>query len=432
MAESIGINESLDLSKLKKDLPRLLLVSEASLDNQRTGLGRTLVNLFAGYPADKFMVYSPKSTWKDYPTSPPLDQNVATFSDKFLPQINNRLGLLFNPILQSIDLQLIDWLPLAEKEKIDGFDPQVIIICPVGIVGLLVGYKVAQLFQCPSIAYFMDDWVNNNHQRWLSGGLQSLCHNVLEKASAWLMISSQLEKELINRYQLAPKRSLIVHNPVDLSNKQLPEFSRDSKEPFRVIYAGSIFTMHYDAIAVVAEAIYELRCSGVDIELVLHTAQNFWDTYQEEWEKWDVKYGSLIPYERLNQCLQEANLLLVASSFLPEHAHITRSSVQTKLTDYMASGRPILSCGPSYAACNQFVNTWNCGLVCETNKVEQIKQILLKQIQSPAELQLLALNAYAVVERHFEASTVISNLYHFIQEITLNSKHKNDESTSSL
>ena len=416
MAESIGINESLDLSKLKKDLPRLLLVSEASLDNQRTGLGRTLVNLFAGYPADKFMVYSPKSTWKDYPTSPPLDQNVATFSDKFLPQINNRLGLLFNPILQAIDLQLIEWLPLAEQEKIDVFDPQVIIICPVGIVGLLVGYKVAQLFQCPFIAYFMDDWVNNNHQRWLSGGLQSLCHNVLEKASAWLMISSQLEKELINRYQLAPKRSLIVHNPVDLSNKQLPEFSRDSKEPFRVIYAGSIFTMHYDAIAVVAEAIYELRCSGVDIELVLHTAQNFWDTYQEEWEKWDVKYGSLIPYERLNQCLQEANLLLVASSFLPEHAHITRSSVQTKLTDYMASGRPVLSCGPSYAACNQFVNTWNCGLVCETNVVLEIKMMLFKIIENYSGLSSLSSHAFTVIKTEFEVNIIRKKLYGFIQQ----------------
>ena len=417
MAESIGMSESLNLSEIKKDLPRLLLVSEASLDNQRTGLNRTLVNLFEGYPADKFMVYSPKSTWKDYPTSPPLDQNVATFSDKFLPQINNRLGLLLNPIFQAIDLQLIEWLPLAEQEKIDVFAPQVIIICPVGIVGLLMGYKVAQLLQCPFMAYFMDDWANNNHQRWLSGGLQSLCRNVLEKASAWLMISSQLEKELINRYQLAPKRSLIVHNPVDLSSKQFPEFSCSSEGAFRIVYAGSIFTMHYDAIAVVAEAIYELKCSGVDIELVLHTAQNFWNTYQEKWKKWDVKYGSLIPYNQLNQYLQKANLLLVASSFLPEHAHITRSSVQTKLTDYMASGRPVLSCGPSYAACNQFVNTWNCGLVCETNIVLEIKTMLLKIIENYSGLSSLSLHAFTIIKTDFEVNIIRKKLYDFIRQI---------------
>ena len=220
----------------------------------------------------------------------------------------------------------------------------------------------------------------------------------------------------MGRYKIKSQRSLIVHNPVDLSNKQLTEFSRDSKEPFRVIYAGSIFTMHYDAIAVVAEAIYELRCSGVDIELVLHTAQNFWDTYQEEWGKWDVKYGFLIPYEQLNQCLQKANLLLVASSFLPEHAHITRSSVQTKLTDYMASGRPVLSCGPSYAACNQFVNTWNCGLVCETNVVLEIKMMLFKIIENYSGLSSLSSHAFTVIKTEFEVNIIRKKLYGFIQQ----------------
>ncbi|MFM6367886.1 MAG: hypothetical protein ACKPGN_06580, partial [Dolichospermum sp.] len=245
---------------------------------------------------------------------------------------------ILNPIFQAIDSQLLDSLPIAEQEKIREFAPEVILICPVGIVGLLMGYKVAQYFQCPFISYFMDDFLYGNYQRWLSGELQSLGRNALEKASGWLMISSQLEKELINRYQLAPKRSLIVHNPVDLSNKSFPEFSPKTGGTFRVVYAGAIWNMHYDALAVIAEAIYELKCSGVDIELVLHTAQNFWDLYQGNWQKWDVKYGSFIPYEHLNQYLQQADLLLVVSSFLPEYAHIIASSVQTKLTDYMASG----------------------------------------------------------------------------------------------
>jgi glycosyltransferase involved in cell wall biosynthesis len=262
----------------------------------------------------------------------------------------------------------------------------------------------------------MDDILYENHQRWLSGELQSLGRNVLEKASAWLMISSQLEKELINRYQLTPKRSLIVHNPVDLSNKSFPEFSQKSGETFRVVYAGAIWTMHYDALAVIAEAIYELKCSGVDIELVLHTAPNCWDLYQENWKKWDVKYGSFIPYEQLNQALQKADLLLVVSSFLTEYTHITGSSVQTKLTDYMASGRPILACGPSYAACNQFIKTWNCGLVCETNRVDQIQETLLKQIQNPKKLDSLARTAFKVVTDNFESGKVISNLYQFIQD----------------
>jgi glycosyltransferase involved in cell wall biosynthesis len=262
----------------------------------------------------------------------------------------------------------------------------------------------------------MDDWVTNNHQRWLSGGLQSLCRKVLEESSAWLMISSQLEKRLVQKFQLPFKRSLIVHNPVDLSNKTFPEPIPHTEKTFRVVYAGSIFSMHYDAIAVVAEAIYELRCSGVDIELVLYTDQSFWNNYQTSWQKWEVIYGSKIPYDQLNQYLQKAKLLLVASSFLPEMADVTSSSVQTKLTDYMVSGTPILACGPTYSACNQFVKTWNCGSVCETNQVSVVKDTLLRQIQNYSALLAFAKNAFEIVQEHFEVSRVRVKLYEFIKQ----------------
>ncbi|MHC5718057.1 MAG: glycosyltransferase, partial [Nostoc sp.] len=221
---------------------------------------------------------------------------------------------------------------------------------------------------------------------------------------------------LAQRYEITPKRSLIVHNPVDLSQKNPPNFTTRSDATFRVVYSGAIWDMHYDAIASVAEAIHELKSSGLDIELVLYTSPNFWERYQKNWEAWEVKYGSLIPYEELNQYLQQADLLLVGSSFIPEYAHFTRSSVQTKLTDYMASGRAIFACGPRYSACNQFVKTWKCGLVCETNQLAHIKEMLLKQIQNIDKIEILGKNGFAVVQEHFEAGRVRSHLYNFIQE----------------
>ncbi|MFM6225480.1 MAG: hypothetical protein ACKPDM_34850 [Dolichospermum sp.] len=159
-----------------------------------------------------------------------------------------------------------------------------------------------------------------------------------------------------------------------------------------------------------------MRRDGVDIELVLHTAPNFWEIYQKQWVKWQVTYGDLIPYKELNQYLQKADLLLVASSFFPENYSITSSSVQTKLTDYMVSGRPILACGPSYAACNIFVRNWNCGLVCESNQIEEIKEILLKHIENYSELNLFAKTAFETVKNHFDVSKVRANLYKFIQQ----------------
>jgi glycosyltransferase involved in cell wall biosynthesis len=401
---------------MDNNLPRLLLVSEVSLNKECTGISRTLINLFESYPKDNFMLFSSDKILKSYPVSPPFERNVASFSDKYLPTVNNRLSSILNPLINILNLQLRDLLPFIHLKQIINFSPDIVLICPNGPLGLISGYRIAQVLGLPFLIYFMDDWMQTCQASWITGNIQSLCRLLLQKAEGWLVISSQLEKDLSQRYQVSPSRSLTVHNPVDLSNKSFPSCISYTSRAFQVAYAGAIWPMHYDAIAVIAEAIYELRQEGLDIELVLYTFDDFWGLYREYWENWQVKYGSLIPYQELNGYLQRADLLLVASSFMPEHAHITRSSVQTKLTDYMASGRLMLSCGPNYAACNKFVKVWNCGLVCETNCVEEVKTILLKIINDYKNLNHLAYTAYTVIKDNFEINVIRSNLYRFIQE----------------
>ncbi|MEH2381171.1 MAG: hypothetical protein V7K27_20165 [Nostoc sp.] len=403
---------------MEKDLPRLLLVSEVSLSQEGTGINRTLVNLLEDYPADRLMLYAPDQSLRNDPTAQRFQKNVIAFPEQFLPYQKNHLAPWINPLIASSNYQLFDWLSLANYDKIADFAPEVILICPNGLLALVMGYKVIQSFDSPFLIYFMDDWVAFNHTRWLTGNIQSVCRSVLQQAAGWLMISPQLEKELAQRYKITPKRSLIVHNPVDLSNKIFPHFTPHSGKTFRIVYAGAIWTMHYDAIAVVAEAIYELRCDGVDVELVFHTGTTFWDLYKKSWEAWEVNYGYLIPYEELNQYLQLADLLLVASSFMPEYAHITRTSVQTKLTDYMASGRAIFACGPTYSACNQFVKTWKCGFVCEINRVSEAKKILLEIIKNDSDLSNFSYHNLAVIKKNFDANIVRGKLYDFIRIIS--------------
>ncbi|MBW4643782.1 MAG: glycosyltransferase [Goleter apudmare HA4340-LM2] len=402
------------LSKLDNYLPRLLLVSEVSLSQEGTGINRTLVNLLEDYPIDHFMLYTSDQSLQEQQTAPRFQKNVTNFPARFFPYLQNRLGAWLNPILEKCNYQLLDWLSLANSQQIADFSPEVILICPNTPLGLLMGYKVTQDFDVPFLIYFMDDWVAQDNTSWVTGNVQLACSSILKKAAGWLMISQQLEKDLAQRYNVSPKRSLIVHNPVDLSNKTFPNFPSETGKTFKVVYAGSIWPMHHDAIAVIAQAIYELRHDGIDIELVLHTGLNYWQAYKENWEAWEVNYGSLIPYQELNQYLQRANLLLVASSFLPEYAHVTRSSVQTKITDYMAAGRPIISCGPSYAANNIFIKQWNCGFVCETNTIPEVKQILLTQMIRKSLGETVAKIAFDVLKNHFDKSKVNSKLYQFI------------------
>lgn len=398
------------------DLPRILIVSEASLSKEGMGVNRTLFNLFENYPSERLMLFAPEKSLKYQPTAPPFNQQVVPFIDSYLPSVKNRIGKLVNPLLTAVNCQLLDWLPIPNRKSLEAFAPEVILICPITFSSLIMGYKLTQHFQCPSFIYLMDDWLKNVTLWWLSGNVQTVGYQLLKDSAGWLMISEQLEAELSHRYELVPQHSLIVHNPVDLSGKKLPNEVTQREGTFRVVYAGSIWPMHYDALAAVAEAIFELRCDGQDIELVLYTDQGFWDFYKTKWEYWQVVYGSLIPYNELDSHLKKADLLLVATSFLPENSHMVRSSVLTKLTDYMAAGRPILSCGPDYSACNHFLKKWDCGLVCETNKVPEIKEIIIKQMQNRSD-QTLAKLAWETLNNNFEKSKVTTKLYQFIANI---------------
>ncbi|MEC4891512.1 MAG: hypothetical protein SAL07_19395 [Oscillatoria sp. PMC 1051.18] len=404
---------------MSADLPRLLIVSEVTFNKEGKGATRTLFNLFKNYPVEKLLLLAPENALKQQPPSPPFNQQVISFPGYQPPiNLNNRFGKLFKPWLLATKIQLLDWLPIPHLQTLEAFQPEVIFVCPHNIRYLRIGQKLARHFRCPSLIYLMDDWLANKKLWWLSGNTQQVAYQSLQEATGWLMISEQLQTELSRRYQIQPQRSLIVHNPVELTGKEPPSEPPQARKTFQVAYAGSIYPMHYDALAAIAEAVFELKHDGEDIELILYTNPSFWNLYQHHWEKWEVIYGSLIPYEELNSYLKQADLLLVATSFLPENSHLVRASVLTKLTDYMVAGRPILACGPNYSASHKFLKTWNCGLLCETNQIKQIKEFLRLQIANRRSNHLLAQKAFAVVKDNFSTEVVNNKLYSFIKSIS--------------
>ena len=406
------------MKQMTRDLPRMLLVSEVAFSEESKGASRTLLNLFENYPANQLALFSPMQSAS---SASLLGQHSFSFPEGYLPPLYGRyapIGKFLNPLINSTNLQLLEWLPIPQKEKLEAFSPEVILICPISPSCLLMGQKLYKHFGIPFLIYFMDDWMATDHPQWLSSSVQTLTYQLLREAAGWLMISEPLQETLSKRYQLEPKQSMVVHNPVDLSGKKPPDEEIPNTGTFRIVYAGSIWPMHYDAVAAIAEAVFQLRRDGKDIELILHTDQYFWNTYEDKWQNWEVTNGLSIPYQELDSYLKRANLLLVASSFLPEQSFMTSSSVQTKITDYMAAGRPILSCGPDYSACNKFIKKCDCGLVCETNQVPIIKDFLVEQMNNSYANQRFAKTAFEVLQNNFEKYKVTQQLYQFIETIS--------------
>ena len=286
------------------------------------------------------------------------------------------------------------------------------------------GYKV--------IPYFMDDWMGGLELNWKGYSIHDVVSGLLSKAPCWLMISRQLEETLVKRYGLMKKPTLVVHNPAPGVGEQVTDDGRqttddklqttDNRLPTTektIIYAGSIWPMHFDALQAVAKAVHLLalrQAQGDSVRLVIYTSEAAWQHNRKTLEGPGIESGGFIPYAEMPAKLAECWLLLVTASFLPQYAPFTNSSVQTKLTDYMAAGKPVLFVGPAEGASGQFIHEWDCGYTIGTNKPEDIAEQLLAIASMTAASSRKAQNALCAARGYFNKPFVQQRLYDFLDK----------------
>ncbi len=393
-------------------LPKILLVTDAPFSEPACGIDRTLQNLFSLYPAEQLRILAPESIVRARPPRAEYRARVRTFRDRLTPwnkSLRGFAGWMRRSLLQAI--------PRRAEDVDSGFAPEVLMICSSMAETSIVAAQIARGFNGPVIYYAMDDLRGMESQRWFRGTGSGLLRELLERADAWMMISEALALEYEERYGIVGKRRAIVHNPVPRDSVRAG--GSPSKSPHRIAYAGSAWAMHLDALFAIANAIRTLRAEGLAVELVLYMGREFWEAHRREWERCEAKNGGLLPYDELLERLGDAAYLLACVSFEKQYHHLARTSVQTKLTDYMAAGRPVLVCGPSDSACAKFVEQWNCGFVISATDNETIAQQLRRALEDHDAASAAAECGRAAVLEHFSCDAAHTKLSSLLLELTL-------------
>lgn len=387
--------------------PRVLLVTDADLTAGSRGAGRTLVNLFAPYPAGQLLAVS-GSTHASFT----METGHAVIAGA--PGLPGRIVDPLRPIVGDLDACWAHVKALPGRDQVTAFAPQLVVASPTNSVGIALAERYARL--APLVTYLMDDWLSTPTGSTLLFDTPRRGLALLRASRGWMSISPQLLASM--RASTGVDRpATIVHNPVRVSDTPPTALNAPRRGRFRVAYAGSIWPMHWDAVAAVASSVHRLRTAGVDIEFVLFTDRYFWGRYQADWQRWGVVDGGLVPYAQLGHALAGCDVLLVASSFDPAQGHMSRSSVQTKVTDYMAAGRPILACGPATAASNAFLRDHACAVFAEDPASHAVDAVLQACVASRGDGPTLARKAWEVVRREHEVGAVTGALYQFLTRV---------------
>ncbi len=408
--------------------PYLILISDGIPTPSGAGISQTLANLLDDYPGSMTCVCAEAEHTEQYADR--LPSGIVRYATGPWPAWSNRIGLWLNPYFRKKNLQ---WM-MRQPMDISGL-PQA--SEATALVSTTVPHKLLYAWLLMRsgytvLPYFMDDWMAGNQPKWKYAGswynLHRIAKELLEQAPAWLMISEPLQQTLINRYRLRPKPCLIIHNPapvlpatpVDVLTTQdnsLLNLSITGSDPggFIIIYAGSIWPMHADALIAVAKAIHALQQQGnASFELHLYVSPVQWAQHAQALSGPGVTCMGWKPYREVHRYLAQGWLLLCTASFEAAYQPFSRSSVQTKLTDYMACGKPVLFAGPADAASGLFVQEHDIGFTIETSAPAAIAERLLAIARMPKPYRQKQQNALHKARTRFSKPTVQRQLYDFL------------------
>jgi glycosyltransferase involved in cell wall biosynthesis len=426
----------------------LILLSDGVPTANGAGISQTLANLLDAYPASITCVCSHR-------------EQVETLTDRLPAAMvyyptgpwrswSNRLGPWLNPVFLRWQMQWLMQQPLPQIDELPPAATGFVLVSTTVPHKLLMAYRLWKMGYTV-VPYFMDDWMAGQTLQWRHQGstytLHRLAQELLAAAPCWLMISQELKTTLQKRYQLASKPCLVVHNPAPavqlaVGNLQLAGGSGDQElaggsgdetpckpqtancqlsnrqlSNRQLIYAGSIWPMHADALIAVAKAIHGLQQQGhTAYQLHLYVNPAHWAQYQQALAGAGVHFKGWKPYREVLQCLPHAWLLLCTASFEAAHQSFSRSSVQTKLTDYMSAGKPILFVGPAESASGRFVENWDCGFTLGTNHPADIAERLQAIGRMPEQYARKALHAATEAQTTFSKPVVQQKLYDFLEQ----------------
>jgi glycosyltransferase involved in cell wall biosynthesis len=305
------------------------------------------------------------------------------------------------------------------RQQIAAYDPDVVICCPNTPLGLLVNNKLVKGINTKKIIpYLMDFWMSGSELKWMGGNVQKSTAAFLSHNESWLMISDNLSAMLEERYQITPKKMLAIHNPVDISDALYIEPVINQND-YTIAYAGALWAMNLDSLIVVANSISKLK-NKLAVKFVVYTSKEFWEWRKPRLEPFGVIYGGSIPYKNIHAKLQQADALLLTTSFLKQYYTIARGSLQTKVTDYLKAKRLIISCGPDYSANNIFLKKHNCGICIETNNVDDVTKRLNEILINIHNHQNLISNGWNLLNNEFTFQKVHKKLIDFISDTASN------------
>ena len=276
---------------------------------------------------------------------------------------------------------------------------EVVMSCSSGVdlLDMPAGYLASRFAGVPFYAYLFDTYAH----MWLSPRTrfigQRLEPYLLQRAAGIVATNEFLQELLATRYGV---RSVVIHNPCDLSQYELPpdEPSRTNDVEVRIVYTGAIYAAHYDAFRNLIAAIESL--DRTDVKLHLYTGFPPQELIAQG-IRGPVVFHEHQPLATMPAVQQQADVLFLPLAFRSPYPELIKVSSPGKVGEFLAARRPILVHAPPDSLHTDYFRRQGCGLVVDEEDPKQLAQALERLIGDRDLQQSLSARAWACAQADF-------------------------------
>lgn len=424
----------MNLPKSDLKYPKILIIGLPF--NNKTGGGITMSNLFRNWPKDNIALASAANIMitadfsmcsKHYQLSyngklhpfplniflPKIKDGPVEFPDRVqISQQNELNGGRFRNLYKIIYkvLTLTGTYNLLYKLKIDSqfkewlrsFQPD-IIYSQLGSLEMVRFVNMVQTFaNVPLAVHIMDDWPGLKKRPALLNSywrkkFNSEFHRIIGKSSVLLSIGNEMSEEYLRRYS---REFIPFHNPIELDRwLQFSKTDYSYNGEFSILYAGRIGLGMKESIIDLARVVKDLASKGERIKLEILSPDIseldgrgcFCD---------HISWARPIEYSEIPRKFSEADLLVIPIDFDKKSINFLKYSYQTKISEYMISGAPILVYGPKEVATVKYAikNKW--AYVVDTRADLALANAIL-ELKSNSQLR----KQYGTIAKELSAAT---------------------------
>ncbi len=401
--------------KSKDNFPRILIYGEVFKLN--TGGGITLSNLFQNWPSENLAVISErteeangkichryyhlgqKEVLRMFPLS--IIYGTALSGEKYISSksvvlkeshltipavVRSRLSFLANFVRTGVIAFLhrigvyhsLTSIKMSDELKtfINNFNPDVVYCQAFSFQAISLIIKLKIYTKKPLVIHIMDDFPNIIVKRGLMYGywkrkVHSRFKKLIAISNVRLSISDSMSREFKQRYGYD---FIAFRNPVDLDfwGLQLKN-SYQNRDQFVILYAGRLGPGTDNTLMQIGKAVDLLNQKSNFNILLLIQASSY-----TNWMNGinSIKFQSFIPYDCLPSLFSSVDLLLLPYDLKGVSSQYYKFSMPTKLSEYMASGTPILVVAPSDTALYEYVYTKQVGFTSDTDDLDSLSSLI--------------------------------------------------------